>query len=190
MKICCVETVRLPAAWAGRTAAIADDIFSLLSTEDIRWVERSEAETNNAYRQIIPYVMVQQSTGQILCYPRHGTESRLHGLYSCGIGGHIDIQDSQDTFEGTVISGMMRELREELAGFQEDQVELAYKGIINETATLVGQVHLGLVYAASCRPGYVPQPGAELAGMEWKTLEELRLYKKESWSDLALELLA
>jgi predicted NUDIX family phosphoesterase len=189
MKICCVETARLPAEWVGGTAALAVDFFTFLSAADIRWIERSEAETNNAYKQIIPYVVVRQSMGRILCYPRHGAESRLHGLISCGIGGHIDIHDVQDTFEKTVITGMIRELREELAGFREDQIDLVYNGIIHEADTDVGQVHLGLVYTAACKPGYVPQPGEELAGMEWKTPEELQLVKKERWSDLALGLL-
>jgi predicted NUDIX family phosphoesterase len=189
MKICCVETARLPAAWVG-TAALDVDFFSVLSAADMRWVERSAAETDNSYKQIIPYIVVRQHTGLILCYPRHGTESRLHGFYSCGIGGHIDIHDAQDSFERTVIAGMMRELHEELAGFREDCVELVYKGIIHEAYTPVGQVHLGLVYTACCKPGYLPQPAGELAGMEWKSPQELRPIKKELWSDLALELMA
>jgi predicted NUDIX family phosphoesterase len=190
MKICCIETARLPASWIG---SIAVDFFSYFSVSDIHWIERSEAELNNAYKQIIPYVVVQSFDGlgaqRILCYPRHGTESRLHGLHSCGIGGHIDIQDARDTFEQTVITGMMRELSEELANFNEDLVDLVYKGIINDIETPVGQVHLGLVYTACCRSGYIPQPSQELAGMEWKTPQELQLITKERWSDLALALL-
>ena len=189
MKICCVETARLPGSWIGKTTTIADDFFSCLSVKDISWIERSDAENDSSYKQIIPYVVVRQSTGNILCYPRHGTESRLHGLYSCGIGGHIDIQDAHDTFQQTVIDGMMRELREELADFREDKVELVYKGLIYEAETSVGQVHLGLVYTSCCLPGYVPQPAEELAGMEWKTPNDLRFAKKELWSDLALELI-
>jgi predicted NUDIX family phosphoesterase len=190
MKICCINTIRLPDVWINKTAAQAIDFFSCLSVTDIEWVERSEAETNNAYKQIIPYVVVQQNTGHILCYPRHGAESRLHGFYSCGIGGHIDIQDAKDTFEQTVIAGMMRELNEELAGFKADQAELVYRGIINESKTDVGQVHLGLVYIARCRSGYVPEPAEELKGMDWKTPQELRQLNLELWSGLALELLS
>ncbi|MCL2044176.1 MAG: NUDIX domain-containing protein [Treponema sp.] len=189
MKICCVETARLPESWICKTTALAGDFFSCLSEKDICWIERSAAETDSSYKQIIPYVVVRQSTGNILCYPRHGTESRLHGLYSCGIGGHIDINDAQNTFQQTVIAGMMRELGEELADFREDMVEFVYNGIIYESETSVGQVHFGLVYTASCLPGYTPQPAEELAGMEWKTPGDLRLLKKELWSDLALDLL-
>jgi predicted NUDIX family phosphoesterase len=189
MKICCVDTNRLPAELTAGTAARAVDFFSFVSAADIRWIERSEAETNNAYKQIIPYIVVLQSSGRILCYPRHGAESRLHGFYSCGIGGHIDIEDGRDTFEKTVTTGMMRELKEELADFRENRVELVYRGIINETESPVGQVHLGLVYTALCMGDYAPQPSEETSGMEWKTPEELKLIKKELWSDLALELI-
>jgi len=190
MKICCVDTVRLPAEWTAGTAARAVDFFSSVSADDIRWVERSEAETDSAYKQIIPYIVVLRNNGHILCYPRHGAESRLHGFYSCGLGGHIDIDDARDTFKETVATGMMRELKEELAGFREDRVELVYRGIINETESPVGQVHLGLVYTALCLGDYAPQSSEETTGMEWKTPEELKLVKKELWSDLALELIS
>ena len=190
MKICCVDTAGLPAEWTAGTAARAVDFFSFVSASDIRWVERSEAETNSAYKQIIPYIVVVQKSGHILCYPRHGAESRLHGFYSCGIGGHIDIDDARDTFEETVSAGMRRELKEELADFQEDRVELVYRGIINETESPVGQVHLGLVYDCLCLDDYAPEPSEETAGMEWKSLEELKLVKKELWSDLALGLIS
>jgi len=187
--MCCTDTAGLPAEWMAGAAAHAVDFFSFFSADDIRWVERSEAESNNAYKQIIPYIVVRQSNGHILCYPRHGAESRLHGFYSCGIGGHIDIEDARDTFKETVNAGMTRELKEELAGFREDRVELVYRGIINETESPVGRVHLGLVYTCLCLGDYAPQPSEETTGMEWKTPEELKLVKKELWSDLALELI-
>ncbi|MDR2924149.1 MAG: NUDIX domain-containing protein [Treponema sp.] len=190
MKICCVDTIKLPVEWTAGTAARAVDFFSFVSAADIRWVERSEAETNSAYKQIIPYIVVLQNSGRILCYPRHGAESRLHGFYSCGLGGHIDLDDARDTFEKTVSACLTRELKEELANFREDGVELVYRGIINETESAVGQVHLGLVYTALCADGYAPQPSEETAGMEWKTPEELKLVKKELWSDLALEIIS
>jgi len=188
MKICCVDTNKLPVEWTSETAARAVDFFSFVSADDIRWIERSEAEINSAYKQIIPYIVVTRNDGRILCYPRHGAEARLHGFYSCGLGGHIDIDDARDTFKETVAAGMTRELSEELADFRQDRVELVYRGIINETESSVGQVHLGLVYTAQCLGGYAPRPSEETEGMEWKTPEELKLVNKELWSDLALKL--
>jgi predicted NUDIX family phosphoesterase len=155
----------------------------------MRWVERSLAEKDPSYKQIIPYIIVQNSAGQFLCYPRHGAEERLHGYYSCGIGGHIDEVDKRESFAETVRVGMTRELSEEISNFAPELVELSFKGIINETESEVGQVHLGVVYLARCRGAYLPLPSEETGGMEWKTAEELASLEKELWSDLALGLL-
>lgn len=155
----------------------------------MRWIERSEAETNPSYKQIIPYIVMQDSQSRILCYPRHGTEKRLHGLLSCGIGGHIDEGDKKGAFAETVKTGMLRELSEEISNFNPEMVTLAYKGIINELDTPVGHVHLGLVYLAVCKVGYKPEPSGETAGMAWKTMAQLTSLNMEQWSWLALKLI-
>ena len=188
MKICCVETVKLPSSWISGTNALPVDFFETLRDSDLRWVERSEAETNPAYRQIIPYIVMQDSQSRILCYPRHGTEERLHGLLSCGIGGHIDEDDNKGAFAETVKAGMFRELSEEIINFNPEMVVLSYRGIINELDSPVGQVHLGLVYLAVCKAGYKPEPSEETAGMTWKTREQLQSLNMEQWSTLALKL--
>jgi predicted NUDIX family phosphoesterase len=187
MKICCVETRKLPPEWIGGTHALDVDFFS--SVADMCWIERSQAETDAGYKQIIPYIIVQNTDEQFLCYQRHGTEQRLHGLYSCGIGGHIEEPDKRETSIETVRAGMLRELSEELGNFEPGLIDLVYKGIINETETAVGLVHVGLVYLAQCHAGYIPCPGEELAGMEWKEAEQLGTLKKEIWSDLAFTLI-
>ncbi|MDR1279039.1 MAG: NUDIX domain-containing protein, partial [Treponema sp.] len=153
-----------------------------------RWIERAEAETEPRYRQIIPYIIMQDSESRLLCYPRHGSEQRLHGLWSCGIGGHIDEDDNGGGFAETVKTGMLRELSEELANFNPNMVNLVYKGIINELDTPVGRVHLGLVYLALCKDDYKPEPSEETAGMEWKTTAQMESLNMEQWSHLALKL--
>jgi predicted NUDIX family phosphoesterase len=189
MKICCVESRILPPAWTKETTALSVDIFPLLTAANMRWIERPVAETDPFYKQLIPYVLVRDSAGRLLCYPRHGTEARLHGLYSCGIGGHIDETDKRETLVETVAAGLARELTEELANFRPSAVRLEYRGFINEVETPVGQVHLGLVYVAHCLDDYLPAPAEELAGAQWMSVEELRPLRKESWSDLAFRIL-
>jgi predicted NUDIX family phosphoesterase len=164
------------------------DFFETIRDSDLRWIERSEAETDPRYKQIIPYMVMRNSASRILCYPRHGSEQRLHGLWSCGIGGHIDEQDNRGVVAETVKTGMLRELSEELANFNPDMVNLMYKGIINEVDTPVGCVHLGLVYLASCNAGYTPEPSEETAGMEWKTVTQVQSLNLEQWSRLALQI--
>src|SRR5215469_13101039 len=59
------------------------------------YLNRSEAELDKRYKQLIPYVLV-ICDGKILRYRRGkgGQETRLHGLFSVGVGGHIsDVDD-------------------------------------------------------------------------------------------------
>jgi predicted NUDIX family phosphoesterase len=189
MKICCIERRIVPLSWLHGTGLIADDFFSTVSDDSLLWIERSHAEEDESYKQIIPYVLVQNSAGDLLSYRRHGTEARLHGLYSCGIGGHIEECDRHESFASTVRAGLLRELAEELINFTEDSVDLMYKGLISDAASAVSRVHLGLVFTARCHAGFIPQPGEELTGMEWKTPEAVRVLRTEQWTTLALSCL-
>ena len=45
------------------------------------------------FPQILPYIAIRDLDGNYLTYSRNGTETRLHGSRSIGIGGHIDIND-------------------------------------------------------------------------------------------------
>src|SRR4030042_1570946 len=56
-----------------------------------RFINRSEAEKDPSYKQIIPYVIMCHN-GKFLSYVRgkKAGEKRLLGLRSIGIGGHIN----------------------------------------------------------------------------------------------------
>jgi predicted NUDIX family phosphoesterase len=76
---------------------------------------RSTLETDFAWKQVIPYVVVRDvATGDILTYTRstNSGEDRLHNKKSVGIGGHID--ETEDTQEYSnydlVINSMIREV--------------------------------------------------------------------------------
>src|ERR1700694_434300 len=58
------------------------------------YLNRSEAENDRRYKQLIPYVLL-MANNKVLRYRRGkgGQETRLHGLYSVGIGGHISDED-------------------------------------------------------------------------------------------------
>src|SRR5579883_775157 len=64
------------------------------ASENILYLNRSAAEQDRRYKQLIPYVLV-LCRDKILRYQRGkgGQETRLHGLYSVGIGGHISDED-------------------------------------------------------------------------------------------------
>src|SRR6266542_3946898 len=61
---------------------------------NLRYRNRSDAEQDKRYKQLIPYVLI-FCNDKILRYRRGkgGQETRLHGLYSVGIGGHIADED-------------------------------------------------------------------------------------------------
>src|SRR5215475_11438045 len=64
------------------------------SSANLVYRNRSEAEQDKRYKQLIPYVLV-LCHGKILRYRRGrgGQETRLHGLFSVGVGGHISEED-------------------------------------------------------------------------------------------------
>src|SRR5690349_5310019 len=109
------------------------------------YVNRSEAEQDKRYKQLIPYVLL-ICNGKILRYRRGkgGQETRLHGLFSVGIGGHISDED-----HGLFSSGvgyeesMRRELMEEVAV---ERVNAPAVALINDDSTDVGYVHFGVVH--------------------------------------------
>src|SRR5712664_632500 len=80
------------------------------------YLNRSDAEQDRRYKQLIPYVLI-LCNGKILRYQRGkgGQETRLHGLCSVGIGGHISEED-HGLFSRQLgyLEGMRRELKEEV----------------------------------------------------------------------------
>lgn len=188
MKIMCIETKKLPSRITDVTIAIRENIFDLVNDSDICWIERPVAEKDSSYKQFIPYILLKREDGLFACYQRHGTEARLHNKYSAGVGGHIDEPDNQNDLQKTIETGMYRELSEELSNFEKDNITLKYLGIINEVESEVGLVHLGVVYIAECKNGYIPEAASELKNMEWKTAEEITKLDKELWTELAFRL--
>lgn len=117
------------------------------SPSKILYKNRSEAELDKRYKQLIPYVLI-VCRDKILRYRRGkgGQETRLHGLYSVGIGGHISEEDN-DLLSGPVgyQEGMKRELMEEVA-IAADEMNDPPVALINDDSTEVGYVHFGVVH--------------------------------------------
>ncbi len=118
----------------------------LTSSSNILYLNRSDAEKDKRYKQLIPYVLV-ICNNKILRYRRGrgGQETRLHGLYSVGIGGHISEEDNQlfSKSIGGYEEGMRRELKEEV---DIDEVKETLVAVINDDSTEVGYVHFGVVH--------------------------------------------
>lgn len=123
--------------------ALLDDI---LASKEAFYMDRKEAETNPNFKQIIPYSVLGYDD-KFFVYQRtkKGGESRLHDLYSLGVGGHINPEDTNDVID---FNGYHRAMRRELA--EEVAINSNYKfdirGAIYDPSNEVGQVHFGVVH--------------------------------------------
>lgn len=184
----CVLRKDLPEEWVREeiAAPLTEDSFKrVVDTLSVSYLRRSDIESDVRYKQIIPYVLVCDEEQKTLTYRRHGTEQRLHGLYSIGIGGHVNEIDRREAVFESILAGTGREVMEELGITRETR--FTFLGVINEERTKVGHTHLGAVFQLTIDTGAIA-PDAELA--EWRFLpfpEVLRL-EMELWSRLAISL--
>src|SRR5437899_9218473 len=161
------------------------------SSSHILYLNRSEAEQDRRYKQLIPYVLV-ICNGKILRYRRGrgGQETRLHGLYSVGIGGHISEEDHGLFSTGLGYQeGMRRELMEEVAI---DDVKGTAVAVINDDSTDVGYVHFGVVHVLTVANENVAGRRSGVVGPEFIPMVDAVKDRSgyESWSCFCLEHLA
>jgi len=158
------------------------------ASKNIVYRNRSEAELDRRYKQLIPYVLV-ICNGKILRYRRGkgGGEKRLHGLYSVGVGGHISEEDN-GLFTNAVgyHDSMRRELREEVAIEGAKDVAVA---LINDDSTEVGYVHFGVVHVLDVSSEDVAGNRSGILTPEFVPIADAvkDLSEYESWSRFCLE---
>lgn len=163
-----------------------------LATVRPAFIYRYQAEQNPAWRQLIPYIVLQQA-GRLWLTKRLNTqgESRLHNRYSLGVGGHINPVDAAGA--SPLIDALYRELEEELNldnWHPSDPKPIAF---INDLSNAVSRDHLGVVFILEAPP-LVEVSVRELDKMhgQWMQLDEIRNHyydQLESWSQLVLEYL-
>lgn len=176
------------------------------------WQSRAHAEQDERYLQPIPYLLLRNASGQLWCYQRTGGDARLAGRCSCGVGGHVDIQDADPSLQyndidsdilllnkgykpissinpsATLQRALLREVAEELAADTTDLGQLTCHGLIYEGLTSAGRVHLGVLFSAHWLPGAPPQPvaGEALAGLGFQNASAIANNDQfELWSRLA-----
>jgi predicted NUDIX family phosphoesterase len=158
------------------------------SPSHVLYLNRSDAEQDKRYKQLIPYVLL-ICNGRILRYRRGkgGQETRLHGLYSVGIGGHISEED-HGLFSNRFgyHDGMRRELMEEVAVEELNEAAVA---VINDDSTEVGSVHFGVVHVVEVADENVAGRRSGIVGPEFIAISDAMkdVSGYESWSRLCLE---
>ncbi|MGD1086395.1 MAG: NUDIX domain-containing protein [Verrucomicrobiota bacterium] len=158
------------------------------SARQLRYLNRSDADQNRLYKQLIPYVLLIRND-KILRYRRGkgGQETRLHGLYSVGIGGHISEEDhGLFSSDRGYQASMRRELLEEVGIDAEHAPPVA---MINDDSTEVGYVHLGVVHVVRVSDENAAGGRSGIVGPEFVPIAEAvrDLSGYESWSRFCLE---
>ena len=184
------------------TSGIFPFNLSNVSPENFHFLNRKlvDNKDNKVYQdigyllpQILPYITIMDLDGNYLTYSRNGTETRLHGSRSLGIGGHIDIYDFYDQdyqlFNSpieTIAQATHRELREEIGVSAMFDTALLSR-IIVDTTNSVGKVHVGLTTTIIAEQDSI-QPQEELHDPQWLSVEELKanIDQYENWSKLII----
>jgi predicted NUDIX family phosphoesterase len=158
------------------------------ATKNVLYLNRSEAELDKRYKQLIPYVLI-LCGDRILRYRRGkgGQETRLHGLFSVGIGGHISEEDhGLFTQQLGYQEGMRRELKEEVEIEAANEAAVA---VINDDSTEVGYVHFGVVHVMQVASEEVVGRRSGIVAPEFVSIAEALKDPSgyESWSRFCVE---
>ncbi len=163
---------------------------ALLSRGNNFFMPRSKAENDPTHKQIIPYVVF-SCAGRVLYYVRgkKAGEQRLVAKGSIGIGGHMnDSDESLFAFdEAAYRAGVEREVNEEIkigSPFRDRIVAL-----LNDDATEVGRVHLGIVHVFDLAEPKVEKREAMITNLSFLSAEELQARRDtlESWSQYCVD---
>lgn len=164
----------------------------ILASDQLSFRPRGQMESDPSFKQLIPYVILQHTdaagTIRVFTYTRGSGqgERRLHARRSIGIGGHISEADAAGGSD-PYLTGMQRELAEEVTircEYSERRV-----GLIYDSTTEVGRVHLGVVHILELEDQRVEPNEEDISDTEFITLDSLRAEydSLEVWSRLCVD---
>ncbi len=157
-----------------------------------KFMNRSEAEENPDYKQLIPYVIMSHR-GKYLSYVRgkRAGETRLVGCRSIGIGGHINPPDDMPLFYKNFYPAYINAVDREVA--EEVNVETAHSNhivaLLNDDSNEVGSVHLGVVHFWNLNEPKVSKREQMITQMSFMSPDELQKEKEtlETWSGICVD---
>lgn len=153
---------------------------------------RYELEDSPSYKQIIPYA--------VICYndmvymfqrTKKQTETRLHNMYSLGVGGHMNPWGESIDIE-YMHHELSRELNEEVLLHDNCKIDnIVPIGFINDDTNDVGRVHLGVLYQIHLNSMDLEINEKEKMTGQWINISELKAYypKMESWSKIYVDII-
>lgn len=154
---------------------------------------RRELELDPTWKQPIPYAValfrpegVPEDETQLFWMDRlaGGSDKRLHGRASFGVGGHISPSD------GGILTALAREWVEEVAS--PTLPTFTPLGLLNDDGDDVGRVHLGIVFIARLTsPDIRIRETHKLAGSLVRVSDALRRRDElEGWSARLIDTIA
>ncbi len=135
-------------AWRGfkRFASVEDGLVEIARLDLVGSARpRRELELDPEWKQPIPYAIAlytAEGERQLFWMDRlaGGSDRRLHGRASFGVGGHIGADD------GGILAALEREWSEEVETAALPR--FTPLGLLNDDSDEVGRVHLGIVFLA------------------------------------------
>lgn len=171
----------------------------LLTPGYFLYLNRSLAERDENYKQVVPYTLIRRG-GEYLTYrrpPKTG-DSRLRGLRSLGVGGHVHPGDArrdgqlnaEDARWRSPVMAVLRAARRELyeeVGLSRD---MRIVGMANDDSNPVGRVHLGVVCEVELEEDFHPAvlaPSHEVLDLEF--CDPAGLDPDDSWESWSRHIL-
>jgi len=184
------ELLRHLGYFQGYSLKVEKYLPEVLNPQNNFFIERNIAESNQSYKQIIPYIVL-RFQNSLFTFKRgiSSNEKRLVGLYSVGLGGHIEETDQKTLNENTYLRAIKREIDEEV------KIRTTYSehilALINDDSNFVGKVHFGIMHIWDLKEPNVISRAPEIAEGAFCSIFELGKIRKklEKWSQIALEVL-
>lgn len=145
---------------------------------------RSLMETDQTFKQIIPYIVFTCNNKVFLMQRKSkGSETRLQGKWTLGIGGHLREEDMTDA---NIMTWATREFHEEVDYKGNFTVEPL--GILNDDSNDVGKVHAGFVYLIKGDSADITIKEEFQAGHLWSIEEcEEKYESMETWAQIVFD---
>jgi len=165
----------------------------LLAPGSSFFVERAQAEGDERYKQIIPYVVVRHED-QVLSYTRGklSREAKLVAKRSIGFGGHVEADDWTlfTEPEELVLHTAIREVREEV-GLAAVPGQFSLVGLLNDDSDAVGRVHFGFIYTLWPGSGAIKRKERQIAQVKFAPLVKAKASwaELEGWSRIVVDML-
>jgi len=151
-----------------------------------KFLWRSKMETNENYKQIIPYLIFTNDNKYFLMERKStASEKRLKSKCSLGIGGHIREEDLQ---KKSIVEWAKREFHEEVS--YNGNLTIEPIGLLNDESDSVGRVHTGFVFLLRGDSDEISINDEHKSGT-LLTLEECKMLypRMEHWSQIVFNYL-